>query len=125
MAPPAGVRARVRPRAFREEAMEGFYDAFDHPHELVVYGGRDRVLCHKVANGRRSVAETEQKHRRGAPYGVFWRQGEVAWVLPGWLGSEGDVGMALKPPVARVNGGERLDGEMGQRQLSSHHDDKV
>ena len=31
----------------------------------------------------------------------------------------------LKPPVARADGGERLDGEMGQRQLSSHRDDEV
>ena len=45
--------------------------------------------------------------------------------LPGWLGSKGDAGLALKPPVAGADGGERLDGEMGQRQLSSHHDDEV
>ena len=125
MAPPAGVRARVRPWAFHKEAVEGFYDAFDHPHELVVRGGLDRVLCHKVVNGRRGVAETERKRHRGAPCGVFRREGEAARVLPGRLGSEGDTGLALKPPVAEADGGERLDGEMGQCQLSSNRDDEV
>ena len=71
MAPPAGVRARVRPRPFRKEAMEGFCDAFDHPHELIVHGGWDRASCHKVANGRRNVTETERKRYRGAPYVAF------------------------------------------------------
>ena len=71
MAPPVGVRARVQPRTFREEAMEGFYDAFDHPHELVVHKGQDCVPCHKVAYGRRGVAETEQKCCRGAPHVAF------------------------------------------------------
>ena len=105
--------------------MEGFHDAFDHPHELVVRGGRDRALCHKVANGRRGIAETERKCCWGAPCGVFWREGEVVQVLPGRLGFEGDAGPALKPPVAGADGGERLDGEMGERQLSSHCDDEV
>ena len=105
--------------------MEGFRDAFDHPHELVVHGGRDRALCHKVANGRCGVAETERKHLWGAPCGVFQREGEAAWVLPGWLGSKGDIGLVLKPPIVEADGGERLDGEMGQRQLSSHRDDEV
>ena len=73
MAPPAGVRARVRPRTLYEEAMEGFYDTFDHPHELIVHGGWDRVLCHKVANGHRGIAETERKRRRGTLRGVFRR----------------------------------------------------
>ena len=59
MAPPAGVRARVRPRTLRKEAMEGFRDAFDHPHELVVRRGWDHVLGHKVAYGRRGITETE------------------------------------------------------------------
>ena len=49
----------------------------------------------------------------------------MVWVLSGWLGSKGDTGLALEPLVARADGGERLDGEMGQRQLSSHHDDEV
>ena len=105
--------------------MEGFHDAFDHPHELVVHGGRDRVLRHKVANSRRGVAETEWKRRLGSPCGVFWREGEAAWVLPGWLGSKGDAGLALKPPVVEADGGERLDGGVGQRQLSSHRHDEV
>ena len=33
--------------------------------------------------------------------------------------------LALKPPIAGADGGERLDGEMGQCQLSSHRDDEV
>ena len=49
----------------------------------------------------------------------------MAWVLPRWPGSKGDARLALKPPVVEVDGGERLDGGMGQRQLSSHHDDEV
>ena len=105
--------------------MEGFRDAFDHPHELVVRGGWDRALRHKVANGYRGVAETEWKRHRGAPCGVFLRGGEVARVLPGVPGSKGDTGLALKPPVVGVDGGKRLDGDVGQRQLSSHHDDEV
>ena len=105
--------------------MEGFRDAFDHSHELVVRGGWDRVLCHKLADGRHGVAETKRKCHRGTPCGVFWREGEVAWVLPRQLGSKGDVGLALKPPVVEADGGERLDGGVGQRQLSSHHDDEV
>ena len=125
MAPPIGVRARVQPRTFREEAMEAFYYAFDHPHELVVHRGRDHALGHKVAYGRRGVAETEQKHRRGTLCGAFRREGEVAWGLPRRLGSKGDVGLALKPLVAGADGGERLDDETGQRQLSSHRDDEV
>ena len=76
--------------------MEGFYDAFDHPHELVVHGGWDRALGHKVAYGRRGVVETEQKCHRGASCGAFWREGEVVWVLPRWLGSKGDAGLALR-----------------------------
>ena len=46
-------------------------------------------------------------------------------VLPRRLGFEGDAGLALKPPVAGADGGGRLDGEMGQHQLSSHRDDEV
>ena len=78
MAPPARVRARVRPWPLHKEAMEGFHDAFDHPHELVVRGGRDRALRHKVANGHRVVTETERKRHWGALCGVFRREGEVA-----------------------------------------------
>ena len=105
--------------------MEGFRDAFDHPHELVVRGGRDRALCHKVANGRHGVAKTEQKRHRDAPCGVFWREGEAARVLPGRPGSKGDAGLALKPPVIEVDGDKRLNGDVGQRQFSSHRDDEV
>ena len=103
----------------------GFHDAFDHPYELIVHGGWDRALRHKVANGHHSVAETKQKHHRGAPCGVFRRAGEAVRVLPGRLGSEGDGRPALKPPAAEVDGGERLDGDVGQRQLSSHRDDEI
>ena len=71
MAPPARVRARVRPQPLHEEAMEGFREAFDHPHELIVHRGQDRASCHKVANDHRGVAETKRKHCRGAPYKVF------------------------------------------------------
>jgi len=105
--------------------VEGFYDAFNHPHKLVVHRGRDRAPCHKVAYSRRGVAETERKRHWGALRGVFQREGEAAWVLPRWLGSKGVTGLALKPPVAGADGGERLDGEMGERQLSSHCDDEV
>ena len=48
----------------------------------------------------------------------------MAWVLPGWPGSKGDVGLVLKPPVVQADGGERLDGSVGQHQLSSHRDNE-
>ena len=120
--------------------MERLCDVFDHPHKLIVHGEWDHALCHKVASGHRGVAETERKHRRGAPYVVFRRErfssgeprhvvgvgkGEVALVLPGWLGSQGDTELALKPLVVEADGGERLDGDVSQRQLSSHRDDEV
>ena len=57
--------------------MERLRDVFDDPHELIVRGGWDHALCHKVANGRRGVAKTERKHCRGAPCEVFQREGEV------------------------------------------------
>ena len=40
-------------------------------------------------------------------------------------GSKGDAEPALKPPIVEADGGERLDGGVGQRQLSSHRDDEV
>ena len=119
--------------------MERFRDVFDHPYELVVRGRQDHALCHKVANGRRSVAETERKCCRGAPYVVFRRKGpssrkprhvvvvgkgEAALVLPGLLGSKGDTKLALKPLVVEADGGERLDGGVSQCQLSPHRDDE-
>jgi len=125
MAPTSRVRARVQPWPLHEEVVEGFHDAFDHPHELIVCGGRDHALCHKVAYGRRGIAETERKRRRGTPCGAFQREGEAARDLPGRLGSKGDAKPALKPLVAGADGRERLDGETDQRQLSSHHDDEV
>ena len=105
--------------------MEGFRDAFDHPHKIVVRGGWDHALRHMVANSRHGVAETEWKRHQGSPCGVFQREGEVAWVLLGWLWSKGDAGLALKPPVVQADGGERLDGGVGQHQLSSHRDNEV
>ena len=105
--------------------MEGFHDAFDHPHELVVRGGQDHALCHKVANGRHGVAETDRKRGRGASCRVFQREGEAVQVLPRRLWSKGEAGLALKPPVVEVDGGERLDGHVGQRQLSSQCDNEV
>ena len=105
--------------------MEIFRDVFDHPHELVVRGEWDHALCHKVASGRCGVAETKRKHRRDALRGVFRREGEAVWVLPRQLGSKGDAELALKPPIVEADGGERLDGGVSQRQLSSHHDDEV
>ena len=120
--------------------MERLRDVFDHPHELVVPGRLNHVSCHKVANGRRSVVETKQKHYRGAPYVVFWREGsssrkshhviavgegETASVLPRLLGSKGDTEPALKPLVVEADGGESWDGGVSQCQLSSHHDDEI
>ena len=82
--------------------MEGFHDVFNHPHEFIIRGRWNHALCNKVANGRRDIAETEQKHCRGTPYEVFQREGfpsdepchvigvregEAAWVLPRRLGS--------------------------------------
>ena len=82
--------------------MERFHDMFDHPHEFVIHGRWNHALRHKVANGLRNVAETEWKHCWGAPDEVFQREGfpsgdprhvvgvregEVAQVLLGWLGS--------------------------------------
>ena len=75
MAPPAGVRARGRPRLLCEEVVERLCDVFDYPHELVVRGRLNHASCHKVANGHRSVAKTERKRCRGAPYVVFRREG--------------------------------------------------
>ena len=49
----------------------------------------------------------------------------MARVLPRRLGSEGDAGLALNPPIAEVDGRERLDGNVDQRQFSSHRDDEV
>ena len=107
--------------------MERIRDVFDHPHELIVHGRLNHASCHKVANGRRSVAEIERKHCRGASYVVFWRErfssseprhvigvekGEAALVLPRRLGSQGDTELALKPLVVEADGGERSDGSM-------------
>ena len=93
-----------------------------------------------MANGQRSVAETERKRCQGAPYVVFQREGsssgkpchvvgvgkgEAALVLPRLLGSKGDTKLALKPLMVEVDGGERLDGGVSQCQLSSHRDDEV
>ena len=67
-------------------------------------------MHHKVANGLYGVAETKQEHRRGALDEVFQRErlssgklchdvgereGEVAQVLPGRLGSQKGAELAL------------------------------
>ena len=120
--------------------MEGFRHVFDHPHELIVRGGMNHVLCHKVANGHHSVAETERKRYRGTPYMAFQIEGsssgrpryvivigkgEVTLVLPGLSGPEGDAELAPKPLVVEADGGERLNGGVSQSQLSSYHNDEV
>ena len=68
--------------------------------------------------------------RGGLPSGelrlvVGVREGEVARILPGRLGSQGDAELALKPPVVEADGGERLHGGVSQCQLSSHRDNEV
>ena len=68
--------------------------------------------------------------REGFPSGeprhdVGVREGEAVRVLPGWLGSQGDAELALKPLVVGADGGERLDGGVSQYQLSFHRDDEV
>jgi len=78
-----------------------------------------------VASGCRSVAEAKRQRRRGAPCGAFRREGDVAWDLPGRLGPKRDAGLALKPPVAEVEGREGLDGRVGQCQLSTQCDDQI
>ena len=82
--------------------MERLHDVFDHPHELVVRGGWNHVLSHKVAKGSYDVAKTEREHCQGAPDEVFRgerlspsklrhdfgeREGVVAQALPRRLGS--------------------------------------
>ena len=125
MAPPIGVRARGRPRLLYEEVVERFRDMFDHSHELVVHGEWDHALCHKVANGRRGVAETERKRHRGAPYVSFRRDvslsrrschavaighGKAMLLLPRLPWSMGDVELTPKPLMVKAVGGKRLDG---------------
>jgi len=120
--------------------VERLHDMFDHPHEFIVNGRWDHTLCHKVANDRRGVVETERKRCRGASYVVFRREGpssrkphhvigigkgEAALVLPRLLGSKGEARLALKPLMVDADGGERLDGGVSQCQLSSHRDDEV
>jgi len=113
---------------------------FDYPHELAVHGRLNHELCHKVANGRRGVAETKWKRYRGASYVAFRREesfsgrprhvvvagkGEATLVLPGLLESKGGVELAPKPLVVEVDGGERSDGSVSPYQLSSHCDDEI
>jgi len=45
--------------------------------------------------------------------------------LPERLRPKGDVGLALMPPIAEVVGRERLDGHVGQCQLSTQCDDEI
>ena len=46
-------------------------------------------------------------------------------VLPGLLGSKGDVELAPKLLVVKNDGGERLDGGLCPYQLSSHREDEI
>ena len=93
------------------------------------------MSCHKVANSRRSIVETEWKRCWGVPYVVFRREGsssgrphhvigvgkgKAMLVLPGLSGSEGDAELVVKTLVVEADGGERLDGDVSQCQLSSH-----
>ena len=97
--------------------MERLRGVFDHPLELVVHEGWNQTLCHKVANGLYGVAETEQEHCRGAldevlqgkrlslgklRHDIGEREGEVAQVLPGRLGSQEDTELMLQPPIVEV-----------------------
>ena len=90
--------------------MERLRNMFVHPHELIVRGGWDHALRHKVANGLCGVAETEWEHCRGALDEVFQgerlsfsklchdvgeREGEVAQVLLERSGSQEGVDLAL------------------------------
>ena len=90
--------------------MERLRDVFDHPHKLIVRGGWNHALHHKMANGPYDVAETEQEHCRGTSDEVFWREwlpsgkpchdigeqeGEAAHVLLGWPGSQEGTELAL------------------------------
>ena len=52
--------------------MERFHDVFGHPHELVVRTGWVHALCHEVADGPRSIAQTEWERCQGASGEVFW-----------------------------------------------------
>ena len=120
--------------------MERLRVVFNHPYELVVRGWLNHALCHKAANGRRGVAETERKRYRGTPYVMLWRgesfsrrprhvivvgKGEAPLVLPGLLEPKGGVELVPKPLVVEADGGERLDGSVSPYQLSSHHDDET
>ena len=51
--------------------MERLCDVFDHPHKLIVHGGWNHALRHKVANGLYGVAETKPEHYWGSPDEVF------------------------------------------------------
>ena len=52
-------------------------------------------------------------------------KGETALVFLGQLGSQGNTEPMPKPLIVEADGGERLDGDVSQRQLSSHRDDEV
>ena len=54
--------------------MERLHDVFDHPPKLIVHGGWNHVLRHKVANGLYGIAETEREHHRGASDEVLWEE---------------------------------------------------
>ena len=93
-----------------------------------------------MARGRRGVAETERKRRRGAPYVSFWRDvslsrrsrhavavgdGEAMLLLPGLPWSVGDIELTPKPLMVMAVGGKRLDGGVRPCQISSPRDDEI
>ena len=51
--------------------MERHRDVFDYPHELIIRGGWDHALHHKVANSLCGIVETKREHCWGAPNEVF------------------------------------------------------
>ena len=51
--------------------MERFHDVFSHPYKLIVRRGWVHALHHEVANGPRSIAQTEWECCRGASGEVF------------------------------------------------------
>ena len=90
--------------------MERFRNMFDHPHELIVRGGWNHALHHKVANGLYGIAEIKREHCQGALDEVFGgerlasgqlchdvgeREDKAAQVLSGRSGSQEGAELAL------------------------------
>ena len=90
--------------------MKRLRNIFGHPYVLIVHRGWRCALCHRVAIGLCDIAETRWECCRGASNEVFQRErlsssklchdigereGEVAQVLPGWLGSQEGIELVL------------------------------